>query len=972
VKHRAFLLVFIVLIVLLSSSFVSADILLYSNDTETNSTANIWTLVKTITVSPSAIITYHMNELKNPNAAVTTRCAINWTYDDDSIGSAVNSTFGNTIYNEKTYTNPDQVKKVKLIRIYLRTDVGGDTTKAAYEKLDEVWATDTNPPTITANATYPDPALPTQDWQINITATSDFNATFTAWTQFYINSTISGSQISKAISNNTNTNIANLSAASIHDGDTLTAEVWVGNGQSNLTKLNITGYTIDYTNPVITPDDIALNQTHVYLKHNLTSQINASDPNLYSINVSIDSASIFNISNYNSSLYVYNLSRNMSSYDVGLHDLSFRACDGHTALSLKDEWDYNIGLYGLTYKDGKKWYRINPVNSDLFESITTAKMTDKYSFTYSKSFLGKLLNPDDKYTFIVESSDYIDIINSNKYNAWLVIPTIGSTGRWIDFNLKDAKDAKYSIKRLNDKQVEITITNIPKDIKELVFSSTGELNCITDYYKFYVYNYTATSSDYSFETDYQTMTFEINKSSATTNAELYWNNTLKSSSKTSYTGYDKYTAVFRTPFIASQAQNITAYWNYNTTGDSGNTTFNQTIYRMSIDNCSIYSTKAINFTLMDEVENKPLNISGEIHTAMQIYRSNISDYRVTNLEFSGSNNYSVCIYSSFAAYTLGSTNFEYMATGYLNRDYSISALGISNATQEIKLYLTSTADSTNVIISLRDTDDNALEDYNIRVKRYYPATGEEVTSEIARTDYNGKAVARLILYNYYYSFSIEELDGTVIKLISPSKIYADSLTFIVDITETELSFEDKVWYSISPASPVLSQPVNFTLTTSSPGNYIEWFAIGTRFNSTDYLDNSTDADGGEVSIELDLTNQTGYLTITYYIKAANETLLTFNRGYYVTDITPGDLSIEGQREGWEDVFDTMWRVIVAVFVSVIAVLLLVQYTGPEFAGVVGVLVQIGFIIMGWIPLWMVIVEAFVLFGLYLLSSKGAT
>ncbi len=135
--------------------------------------------------------------------------------------------------------------------------------------------------------------MPTQDWQINITATDPDNLTFNTYTQFYINDTISGSEFVFTISNNTNTNIANLSNALFFDGAEITAEVWVGDGDSNTTKVNITTIA-DITDPVITPDDLGLNLTYVYADDNLTAQINASDPNLYSINISIDDVSIFN------------------------------------------------------------------------------------------------------------------------------------------------------------------------------------------------------------------------------------------------------------------------------------------------------------------------------------------------------------------------------------------------------------------------------------------------------------------------------------------------------------------------------------------------------------------------------------------------------------------------------------------------------------------------------------------------------
>ena len=829
-----------------------------------------------------------------------------------------NDTFGNTNSSLFVFTYDS-------INPSLTITTGNNTINNTMVTIEGT-ASDTNTDTIYCNDT---------DWT--------WNTTYTSW----------------AFTNNT----------VIADGlyhILITANDSAGNTNSSLFV-----FTYDTTAPTIVDNFI---NNSFYLNDNLTGQFNFTDDViLHSLNISIDGESIYINESINDTFLQYNLSIDPTNLSTGEHELFIRIADGHTALELKNPDAYNPsnGIFNnyAKYSIRKPYPRLDITmylkDQSVLDSWDITRKNNRYSETVRPS------NPLTTQIFIVESDKYIHIVIDPKGNykgQWLIIGN-----HWKDFVLKDEPDSKVNIKRINDKKVEVTISEI-KNTKELVFDSTGDLNIATRTYNFYTSNISINNPDYSFETDIQTITFFLNKTSnITTNAELYWNGSFKASTKTSYTDYDKYTAVFRTPFIANKEENITAYWNYNlTNGDteSGNTTFNQTIYRMSIDTCSEYTTKAINFTLMDEVLNEPLNITGEIHAAMQLYRSNISDYRTTNLDYTGSNNYSLCIYPSWANYTIDFTNFEYMASGYANREYSTSAFEISNSTQEIKLYLISLSDSTNVIISLRDLNDDVLEGYNIRTKRYYPATGEEVTSEISRTDYNGQAISRLVLYNYYYSFSIEELDGTVIELISPSKIYSEFLTFVVDIEEEELNFEDKVWYSISPNSPVQSQPVNFSLTTVSPGNYIEWFAIGTRFNSTDYLDNSTDADGGTVRIELDLTNQTGWLSITYYIQAENETLLTFDRGYVVTDIIPGDYSIEGQKEGWEDIFDVMWRVIVAVLVSILAVLLLVPYIGPESAGIVGVLVQIGFLVLEWIPLWMVIVEAVILTGLYLMSNRG--
>ena len=48
----------------------------------------------------------------------------------------------------------------------------------------------------------------------------------------------------------------------------------------------------------------------------------------------------------------------------------------------------------------------------------------------------------------------------------------------------------------------------------------------------------------------------------------------------------------------------------------------------------------------------------------------------------------------------------------------------------------------------------------------------------------------------------------------------------------------------------------------------------------------------------------------------------------------------------------------------------VPFIGPEAGGIIAILAQIIFIVIGWIPLWIGIIEGLLLFGLYLLLPGG--
>lgn len=124
-------------------------------------------------------------------------------------------------------------------------------------------------------------------------------------------------------------------------------------------------------------------------------------------------------------------------------------------------------------------------------------------------------------------------------------------------------------------------------------------------------------------------------------------------------------------------------------------------------------------------------------------------------------------------------------------------------------------------------------------------------------------------------------------------------------------------------------------------------------------------------ISLDLSGMEGWIVFDYLIKVSDESLFGFDRGYYVTNVTPGDYSAEGIKASWETEINPMWRIVLAVFISIVMVLVLVNFTGIEVAGVIGLLIQIGFVVYGWIPLWIMLIEGVIMIGLYLMYERGA-
>jgi len=595
------------------------------------------------------------------------------------------------------------------------------------------------------------------------------------------------------------------------------------------TLREVYAYIDDTLAPEITTDNISLNKTIVYSNDNLTAQINATDNFLYSINVSIDDVSIFNTSGIGATNYVYNLSQNMSSYSVGEHNISFRACDGHTSNQLNDKWNYDVGLSGLTFKDDKdknKWYRINPTNNDIFERITTTRLKDRYDFKYQKSRVGKLFSKATEYSFIVESTEYIDIINpqqtdykyKDKYKAWLVIKDIGQNGRWIDFNLKDVPEARYTITRLSKTKVEITISNIPRNMKELVFESTGELNCVTETYEFYVYNYTTSYTTPVLETSSQTFTLNITRDSdyiTNANATLHYNGTAYTPTETTNGTYFYYTKTITMPSVDANT-NVTFNWTYTLEGEENTTSRTasetQLIYNIDMDDCSTYNITALNFSLVEESNNASINGSMDFTFSLAqegttvAYSKSVTDRNWT----------AFCIPNNDIDFT-AQLQSEYSAEGYDAHTYFAYNLAITNATQYITYYLTN--GTTIVEFTVLDQNGDKVEDAYIKVKKYDIGTGTYKTIETLKTDEQGKALGNIILDTAWYEFVVE-YGGTVYLEDGPTKITTTSRTFRINLLTDFFARYTDVIYGITSSLNYTDATGNFRFTWSDPdGNY---------------------------------------------------------------------------------------------------------------------------------------------------------
>lgn len=393
------------------------------------------------------------------------------------------------------------------------------------------------------------------------------------------------------------------------------------NGSQYFYPSNFT-FKVDSANPSISADNIRYNKSFAY--DYLQGHLNFSDDNLYSYEFYLDSTLLSNLTNIPTAFYQYNYSINTTNISVGVHRVNTTVCDGHTAKSIQS-YSISSGFLdnSLKYSFNKGWIKVYPETTNIItDSFTTNKGFDRYTMTYSSN------NNINSKVFIIESDNYLDIVNKNqdKYKAGLVSPLLK---KWVDLNIKGSTGKEtYSVRRLNQNKVEVTIGNLNSKIIE--FESIGDLNCNSETYQFYKFNYTVSYNTSSLGNIQRVYTLNLTRNSsfiqtAQANITLDGNST-----DTSLTYYDDFIIFNKTSSKVYSAISTAVPFNFtysllgNQTKVNVTPTFTQTIYGITVNNCSVtYPYPILNISYYDEVDNTELTAENQFN--LHIYDS-VSDY----------------------------------------------------------------------------------------------------------------------------------------------------------------------------------------------------------------------------------------------------------------------------------------------------------------------------------------------------------
>ena len=552
------------------------------------------------------------------------------------------------------------------------------------------------------------------------------------------------------------------------------------NNSQNETNSTPADFYIDNVDPTIT-QNVNMSFRHGY--DSLFTNFTFADPFLFSYNVSVCGNETVNSSLNAQTSVLFDKYVNVTGCTPGNNTLTITISDGHTAKTIP-AYD-NVAspqTKSLLYSFDNGYVDIRPSDPSLYETPTTTKYDDRYDFVFTKKELPKLYEE-----FIIRSSGEIVIMDNDYYQGWLVMP---QQNKWVDFESDGGN--LVTTERISFNEVSVKVWGLKT--KEFTFNSIGDLNVVEQNFTFYRYNVTENfvnpllileQSEYSMTLTYDTAFI------TSTSANLTVNNTFYSPTKTTYTGYDVY-AINITASDYGSDYNMSHYWNFSTVGIQNNdtnstTATNQSVTDIGIDNCGVFTQRAINFTLRNATSNAL--VTGTIDGFFSLWVSNASTVKLFNLSWTGGSAYGLCINPAWGSFFINA-QLEYAATGFVTNTFYFDNTTINN--QSVNYTFLLNDDSSSLInFTVIDENGDGVEDVFIHVYQYDLTTNNSVLGQILKTGLNGKTVGNLVLNTQRYIFQLF-LDGEL-KLETSDIILTSSVqTFRINLLSDYFASYDVV------------------------------------------------------------------------------------------------------------------------------------------------------------------------------------
>lgn len=373
--------------------------------------------------------------------------------------------------------------------------------------------------------------------------------------------------------------------------------------------------------------------------------------------------------------------------------------------------------------------------------------------------------------------------------------------------------------------------------------------------------------------------------------------------------------------------------------------FNQILGNLTID---LWPLNSISVTIYDEktlakiTENITIQLISDSFS--DLYTTMNGTYVIENL-------------------TVNNYRLDFSGANYTLRTF------YANIVQQTHIFLDAwllkTADGANIKINIKDTLGNFIEDVDVTVTKNM--AGSYVT--IAQKNTGVAGYVNIFLdqtINYRFLISATGYTTRVIDLEPTETEYT-----IILRDETEITFESFLYdisYSITPVTNLLL-PINvqnFSLTVSSPSGLLSNFGVksgGTITNVT----GSVAGGVATISLNTSLLDRTS-VSVVYFFELNTGNGLFINKTFFIGITNTTDTSLQGIADTYGSGINPLYRLLIALFVSVLAGLVLFVYVGPVGAGMISFFVFAGFGIMGFVNWLYPVILGVVVIGGYLATG----
>jgi len=275
--------------------------------------------------------------------------------------------------------------------------------------------------------------------------------------------------------------------------------------------------------------------------------------------------------------------------------------------------------------------------------------------------------------------------------------------------------------------------------------------------------------------------FSFNITNTTINSSLVYanftyNNTLQNLTKTVSLVHVNFSGIVALPYITNTSETKGVYFNYTLNGlDWENISgYNQTIYQIYVDSCgSTTNDTTLNITFKDEIGLE--KVSTDFESYFKVWKNYINLYRNYTFNDTGVDSYKICIYPNWTTYYTDAL-ILYDSTLYSQRTYYYVNQTLTNTTTYDTLYLLSTANTTDVTLTLTDEEDNKLVGYYVDLLRFYPAENLFRTVEIGKTDEDGSVLEHVLYKTGLYKWRFRSRN-TIIKETGENFISSTTLNY---------------------------------------------------------------------------------------------------------------------------------------------------------------------------------------------------